>query len=147
MTIVHIVIGCAALGLNLVAFGWGAWAWARRQPSLWFWRVLRAGQGMVVLEAALGGVLLLMGRKVTNLHLVYGVLPLVVSFMAEQLRISAAQMILDKRGFEDVRDVGKLPADEQRGIVISVVRREIGVMTLSALVTVALVARAATVVH
>ncbi len=147
MTVVHIVIGCAALGLNLVAFLWGAWSWFRKQPSLWFWRVLRAGQGAIVLEAAIGGVLLLIGRKVSNLHLIYGVLPLVVSFMAEQLRISAAQMILDKRGFETPQEVGTLSADEQRGIVISVVRREIGVMTLSALVTVALVARAATVVH
>ena len=147
MTVVHIVIGCAALGLNLVAFLWGAWAWARRQPSLWFWRVLRAGQGAIVLEAILGGVLLAIGKKVSNLHLIYGLLPLVVSFMAEQLRISAAQMILDKRGFESAQEVGELPADEQRGIVISVVRREIGVMALSALVTAALVARAATVVH
>jgi hypothetical protein len=147
MTIVHIVIGVAALTLNLVAFGWGAWAWYRRQASLWFWRLLRGGQGLVVLEAALGGVLLIMGRKVSNLHLIYGVLPLVVSFMAEQLRISAAQMILDKRGFESAKEVGALSADEQRNVVISVVRREIGVMTLSALVTVVLVARAATVVH
>jgi hypothetical protein len=147
MTIVHIVIGVAALALNLVAFGWGAWAWYRRQPSVWFWRLLRGGQSMVVLEALLGGVLLLMGRKVSNLHLIYGVLPLVVSFMAEQLRISAAQMILDKRGFENAKEVGALSADAQRDVVMSVVRREIGVMTLSALVTVALVARAATVVH
>lgn len=147
MTVVHIVIGVAALALNLLAFAWGTWAWVRQQPSLWFWRILRAGQGAVVLEAVLGGVLLLIGRKVSNLHLIYGVLPLVVSFMAEQLRISAAQMIMDKRGFESAQEVGTLSADEQRGIVISVVRREIGVMTLSALVTVALVARAATVVH
>jgi hypothetical protein len=147
MTVVHIVIGVATLALNLIAFGWGAWAWLRMQPSLWFWRLLRAGQGMVVLEAVLGGVLLLMGRKVSNLHLIYGVLPLIVSFMAEQLRISAAQMILDKRGFASAQEVGGLSADEQRGLVISVVRREIGVMTLSALVTVLLVARAATVVH
>jgi hypothetical protein len=147
MTIVHIVIGCGALGLNLVAFGWGAWAWYRQQPSMWFWRLLRGGQSMVVLEAVLGGVLLLMGKKVSNLHLIYGVLPLIVSFMAEQLRISAAQMILDKRGFESAKEVGRLSADEQRQVVMSVVRREIGVMTLSALVTVALVARAATVAH
>lgn len=147
MTVVHIVIGVAALALNLLAFGWGTWAWVRKKPSLWFWRLLRAGQGAVVLEAVLGGVLLLIGREVSNLHLIYGLLPLVVSFMAEQLRISAAQMIMDKRGFESAQEVGKLSAAEQQGIVISVVRREIGVMTLSALVTFALVARAATVVH
>src|ERR1700761_6201578 len=111
MTIVHIVIGCAALGLNLAAFGWGAWAWFQQQPSLWFWRLLRSGQSMVVLEAVLGGVLLIMGKKVSNLHLIYGVLPLIVSFMAEQLRISAAQMILDKRGFESAKEVGTLSAD------------------------------------
>jgi hypothetical protein len=130
MTIVHIVIGVAALALNL-----------------WFWRFLRGGQGVVVLEAVIGGVLLIIGEKVSDLHLIYGVLPLVVSFMAEQLRISAATMILDKHGFESAREVGTLSAAEQREIVISVVRREIGVMTLSALVTFVLVARAATVVH
>ncbi len=43
--------------------------------------------------------------------------------------------------------VGRLPKPEQREIVVAIVRREVGVMTLSALVVTLLLARAATVVH
>jgi hypothetical protein len=144
---IHIAVGVLALGLNVVAALWGAWAWWRSRPSQWFWRLLRAGQVVVVLEAALGGVLLLIGRKASNLHLIYGVLPILISLIAEQLRISSAQMILDARGFEDAQAVGRLSNAEQQGVVIAIVRREIGVMTLSAVVVAVLLARAATVVH
>ncbi|HEX3801538.1 MAG TPA: hypothetical protein VHV75_01745 [Solirubrobacteraceae bacterium] len=144
---VHIVVGCLALGLNLLAFLLGTFAWVRSRPNAWFWRLLRGGQVMVAVEAALGGILLLMGRKASNLHLLYGVLPLVVALIAEQLKLSAATMVLDARGLEDAKAVAQLPKDDQRQIVISIMRREIGVMTLSAVVVTALLARAATVVH
>ena len=147
MTDVHIAIGCLALGLNLLAFLWGAWAWLRRQPSGWFWRLLRAGQAMVVVEALLGGVLLLMGKKVSDLHELYGVLPILVAVLAEQLKISAATQILDARGLENAKAVGSLPGEAQRAIVVAIMRREIGVMTLSAVVVTALLLRAATVIH
>jgi hypothetical protein len=147
MTVVHIVIGCLALGLNLVAFVLGAVAWMRRKPSPLFWRLLRAGQLMVVVEALLGGILVLAGHKATDLHYLYGALPIVVSLLAEQLKISAATQILDARGLEDAKAVGGLPAAEQRAVVLAIMRREIGAMTLSALVVTALLARAATVVH
>ena len=109
--------------------------------------MLRSGQAAVAIEAALGGVLLLMGRKATNLHYLYGALPLVVALIAEQLRLSAATMVLDAHGLEDAKAVGELPKDEQRQIVVAIMRREIGSMTLAALVVTALLARAATVVH
>jgi hypothetical protein len=144
---VHIVVGCLALGLNLLAFVFGAVAWLRKRPSPSFWWLLRGGQAMVVVEAVLGGVLLLMGRKASDLHLLYGVLPLVVALLAEQLKLSAATMVLDARELEDAQAVGRLPMLEQREIVVSIMRREIGAMTLSALVVTGLLARAATVVH
>jgi hypothetical protein len=147
VTDVHIVVGILALGLNLVAFLLGAVAWLRRAPSPWFWRVLRSGQACVAIEAALGGVLLLTGEKATNLHYLYGALPLVVALIAEQLRLSAARLVLDSHELEDAQAVGRLPMAEQRQIVIAIMRREIGSMTLAALVVVALLARAATVVH
>jgi len=50
----------------------GAWRWWRVEPSDWFWRLLRAAQVVMVLEAALGGVLLLMGEHSDDLHYVYG---------------------------------------------------------------------------
>jgi hypothetical protein len=66
-----------------------------------------------------------------------------VSFLAEQLRIASAQMILDSRGFASAQEVGELPEDEQRGVVVAILQRELGVMTLAAVVIVVLLARAA----
>ena len=45
-------------------------------------------------------------------------LPLFVSFVAEQLRVSTAQMVLDKGGFESAQAVGELPEAEQQEIVV-----------------------------
>ena len=52
-------------------------------------------------------------------------------------------MVLDSRGFESAAEVGELPEDEQRAVVVAIVQREIGVMTLAALVIVVLLVRAA----
>ena len=93
--------------------------------------------------AALGGVLLLIGDKAPSLHVLYGVLPLFISFVAEQLRVSTAQLVLDRAGFESAQEVGALPDSEQQEIVRTIVRREIGVMALAALVNTLLLARAA----
>jgi hypothetical protein len=82
-------------------------------------------------------------HKAPGLHVLYGVLPLLVAFIAEQLRLAAAQMVLDARGYESAEQVGELPEEEQRSIVVGILRREVGVMTLSALVVVGLLARAA----
>ena len=48
----HIIVGVLAISLNAGAGLLGAWCWWRAQPSPWFWRLLRAGQVLVVLEAA-----------------------------------------------------------------------------------------------
>lgn len=141
---VHIVVGIAAIVVNALAGVYGAWRWWRVEPrTVWFWRLLRAGQALVVIEAVLGGVLELTSRKAPSLHLLYGLLPLLVAFLAEQLRLASAQMVLDARGYESARAVGELPEDEQQSVVVSILRRELGVMTLSALVVVGLLARAA----
>jgi hypothetical protein len=144
---VHLVIGILALGLCGAAAGWGGWCWYRWRTSDWFWRLLRAAQVVVVLEAGIGGVLLAMGRRDAGLHTIYGLLPIAVSFIGEQLRISAAQMVLDQRGLASPAAVGELPVADQRDIVRTIIRREIGVMALAAGVMVALLVRAATVVH
>jgi len=142
---VHIAIGSIAIALCAASGFWGAVCWFRHRTSTVFWPLLRAGQVFIVLEALLGGIQILAGEKTNDLHYLYGALPIFVGFMAEQLRVSAAQMILDKRGFLTPQAVGKLPEDEQRAIVLAIVRREIGVMTLSALVSLVLCARAAMV--
>jgi len=140
---VHIVVGVVTIVLSGAAGAWGAWCWWRVRSSASFWRLLRASQVAVVIQAALGGVLLLMHRKAPGLHVLYGVLPLLVSFLAEQLKISSAQMVLDQRGFESADAVGKLPAEEQQEVVVSILQREVGVMVLAAVVNVVLLARAA----
>jgi hypothetical protein len=147
MTDVHIAVGVGALALNVVAAVWGGWCWWRRESSVGFWRVLRCAQIAVVLEAAIGGILVLLGKHAASLHFIYGVLPLVVSLLAEQFRVSAAQTVLDSRGYENAEAVGRLPKAEQRAVVTAIIRMEVGVMALSAFVVVVLLARAATVVH
>jgi hypothetical protein len=140
---VHIVVGVIAIALNGLAGVYGAWRWWRAEPSVWFWRLLRSAQVAVVVQVALGGILVLIGHKPRSLHLVYGLLPLLVSFIAEALRASSAQMVLDARGFESAQAVGKLPPEEQRAIVATILQRELGVMTIAAVVVVVLLARAA----
>ncbi len=138
------MLGTAAIVVNALAGVYGAWRWWRVEPrTVWFWRLLRAGQALVVIEAALGGVLDLTDRKAPGLHVLYGLLPLLVSLLAEQLRLASAQMVLDARGYESSRAVGELPEAEQQSVVVSILRRELGVMALSALVVVGLLARAA----
>jgi hypothetical protein len=144
---VHLVVGVLAIALNALAALYGAWCWWRAEPSPWFWRLLRTAQAVVVVQLALGGVLVLAGHKPKSLHVLYGVLPVLVSLMAEQLRVSSAQMVLDAHGFESTAAVGELPEEEQRGLVMTVLRREVGVMALSAVVVVVLLARAAATAH
>ena len=140
---VHLVVGVITIVLSGAAGVWGAWCWWRVSGGVWFWRLLRASQAAIVVQAALGGVLVLIGHKPPGLHVLYGVLPLFVSFIAEQLRVSTAQMMLDKGGYESAQAVGRLPQAEQQEIVVTIMRREVGVMTLAALVNTLLLARAA----
>ena len=143
MTPIHVGLGVLTLITSALAGSWGAWRWYRVEPSPLFWKLLRVSQLVVLLTAVHGGVLLLLGEEVDGLHLLYGTLPLVVSVIAEQLRLLAAQTVLDTRGLPDAQAMRALPAEEQRSIVLAIVRREMGVMTAAALVTVVLALRAA----
>jgi hypothetical protein len=134
VTAVHIALGVAVVAVNLAAGAWGAWAWWQERAAPGFWPLLRAGQALVVVQAAVGGVLLLAGEDLPPLHLVYGLTPLGVAFFAEQLRIVSAQTELDRRGLEGRDDVAALPEEDRRRLVRAIVRREIGVMAASALV-------------
>ncbi len=143
MSALHVVLGVAMSLLFLAAATLGGWCWYRVSPSAWFWRLLRAAQASMLAEAAIGGLLLALGRHSgSDLHYVYGLLPIAVSFAAEQLRISAAETVLESRGLASARAVGDLPDSDQRSVVLAIVRREIGVMALAALVIVGLALRA-----
>jgi hypothetical protein len=140
---VHIAVGIAVLALSLGAGAVGGWAWWRGTVVPSFWTLLRLSQGALVLQVCLGALLLVLGHQPARLHLLYGLLPLGVSFVAEQLRLVSADQVLTRRGLETARDMERLPEDEQHGIVADIVRRETGVMAASSLVVFVLALRAA----
>ncbi len=135
---VHIAVGFAVIALNLAAGAVGGLAWYRNRPSIPFWYLLRAAQVSVFLQALLGGLLVVTNHEQSeDLHYVYGILPLVVSFIAEGARAGAAQRELGETDFES------LPADEQQSIGLAIVRREMGIMAVSCGVILFLALRAA----
>jgi hypothetical protein len=140
---VHVALGVALIATNLAAGVWGAWCWWRVRDAPGFWPLLRVGQGLVLLQAVDGAILLAIGRDLPDLHLIYGLVPLGVSFVAEQLRLVAADTVLAQRDLSGRADVEALPEAEQRDLVRAIVRREMGVMAASALVVAVLGVRAA----
>jgi hypothetical protein len=97
---------------------------------------------MIMVEAVIGATLSLTGHDLPRLHLVYGLTPIAIAFLAEQLRIMATPTLLDQRGLSGGADVAKLPEPEQRAFVAAILRREIGVMATSAGIVAVLAARA-----
>lgn len=143
MTAFHVVLGVALIAVNAVAGLYGSWAWWRDRTVPRFWPLLRVGQALVMIEAVDGAILLALGRSLPPLHLIYGLVPLGVSFVAEQLRLVSADTVLGQRGLEGRADVEKLSDPEQRELVRAILRRETGVMAASALVVALLGVRAA----
>jgi hypothetical protein len=143
MTAFHIALGTALIAVNALAAVLGGVQWRRGRTSRSFWPLLRAGQALVVVEALDGAILLLQGDDLPRLHLIYGLVPLAVSFVAEQLRLVSADQILENRDLEGRADVERLSADEQAELVHAILRREMGVMAASAGVVALLGVRAA----
>lgn len=144
-----VVAGALALAaFNAVPMALGAWRWYRWESSRGFWLGLRVAQVAALAYAVAIGVLAAFGYSSTeSLFYLYALLPLAVGFVAEQLRVSSAQTILDQHDLADAQAVGALPEGEQHELVAAIVRREMGVMTLSALVVVFLALRAAGTAH
>jgi hypothetical protein len=134
---IHLIVGVSVLASNALAGGWGAIAWLQDRPAVGFWYALRFAQAAVVVQVMLGAVLLLSGRVADDLHYLYGILPLAVSLVAEAIRAGAAERELEGLDFES------LPTDRQRRIALANVRRETGIMAVSALVITFLALRAA----
>jgi hypothetical protein len=137
--------------LNAMAGALGAWLWRRHADggsAGAFWVLLRVGQGSALTLAVAVGSLVAAGHSCSeHLFYLYALLPLAVAFVAEQLRVAAAQTILDQRGLEGAAAVGALPEAEQHELVAAIVRREVGVMAISAIVVVFLALRAASTAH
>ncbi len=138
MAAVHLVVGCAVIALNLAAFAVGGVAWLRARSSVPFWYLLRGAQAAVFLQVLLGGLLVMTNHEAPDdLHYLYGILPLVVSFLAEGARAGAAERELGDLDFES------LTADSQQSLALAIVRREMGIMAVSCGVILFLALRAA----
>jgi hypothetical protein len=137
------VVALVTAVTNLLAGAFGAWRWWLVEPSRAFWVLCRLGQAFAVAQAAVAGVLAALGfDPADGLFWLYALLPVAVSFVAEQLRVTAAQAVLDARGLEDARAVGGLDDAGQRSVVLAIVRREMGTMAAAAVVVAFLAARA-----
>jgi hypothetical protein len=134
----------AVAGANGVVALSGAARWYWFEPSRRFWLGVRVGQALVGVYALLVAALVIENRPPSsNLYYLYALLPIAVGFVAEQLRLVAADQVLTSRDMEDAQEVAALPPAEQQAIVRAILRREMGVMTLAALVVCVLLLRAA----
>jgi hypothetical protein len=138
-----VVAALVAACANAVAAAAGAWRWWAGEPSRAFWVAVRAGQALAIALAVVAGVAAVSGFAPSNgLFWLYALLPVAVGLVAEQFRAASAQTVLDARGLPDAQAVGALDEAEQREIVATILRREIAVMALAALVVVFLALRA-----
>jgi hypothetical protein len=138
---VHEVLGAITIAVNALAALAGLIA-ARTRPNRLFWPLLRAGQVLVITEAVIGAALLLDGKDLPRLHLIYGLVPIAVSFVAEQLRLASADIVLQQKGLESAKEVATLPEADQHALVAGIIKRETGVMAASAAVVALLCLRA-----
>ncbi len=143
MELLATLTALAAVVLNGIAGLYGSWRWWTVEPSRAFWILVRTGQAAAIVLALVAGVLYLTGaRPDDGLFWLYAALPAAIGFFAEQFKLLSAQTVLDARGLADAKAVGTLPEAEQRSVVLQIVRREMGVMTLGALVAAFLALRA-----
>jgi heme A synthase len=134
----HIAIGILLIVLNAAAFAVGGIAWYRDRASIPFWYLLRAAQASVFAQALLGGLLVVTNHEPEEgLHYLYGILPLLVSFIAEGARADAAHREVGELDYE------ALPQAEQESLALAIVRREMGIMAVSCGVIFFLALRAA----
>jgi hypothetical protein len=143
MADVAAVAALVVAALNAVAGLFGAWRWWTVRPSRAFWWLVRAGQAAAIVLAAVAGVLAATGfAPADGLFWLYAVLPVAVAFVAEQFRAASAQTVLDARDLPDAQAVGRLDEAAQRSVVLAILRRELGVMALAAIVVAFLALRA-----
>jgi hypothetical protein len=139
------VTALLAAVLNAAAGAYAGWRWWRVAPDGLSWALVRVAQAAVVALAIVAGVAWATGsRPDGGLFWIYAPVPVGVSFFAEQFRLLSARSVLDARGLEDARAVGRLPEAEQSSIVLQIARRELGVMALACGVNAFLALRAIT---
>ena len=134
----HMWLGVAVLAANGVAGAWGAVAWLRGEPSVVFWYLLRVAQAAVVVQVVLGLLLLARGdSRRTGCTSPTGSPARGHPRQRGLMRVGAAQ-----RELEAVGDVDALERREQIAARPAGGAREMGVMTIGALLIVTLALRA-----
>lgn len=129
--VVALLVGLVALA----AGAWGAWLWWRFDARGSYWVAVRSTQVGALVLAILAGAVWISGSEPSSwLFWLYALMPVAISLVAEQLRIIAAEQVLERRGLDGAEDVGRLDEAGQRGVVREIVRREIGVMATAAFV-------------
>jgi hypothetical protein len=138
------LIGIAVAVVSGLAAVVGAVIYTRALDTDRFWGPMRAAQIAAIGQAVFAGVAAALGHRPNSaLYWLYAALPVAVSLIAEQLRIGAAQSVLDAHDLPDAQAVGQLDEAGQRAIVYEILRREVGVMAAAALVICFLALRAA----
>ena len=99
----------------------GALRWYRFAPSREFWLGLRSGQALALAYAVIVAVLVLGNDPPSSsLYYLYALLPVAIGFVAEQLRLVAADQVLSARELDDAQQVATLPAAQQQAIVTAI---------------------------
>jgi len=140
------IAAIVTLAVNGAAAAYAGLRWWQVQASDAVWPLLRLGQAVAGAQALVAGVLFVAGLRPDDLYWLYALLPVAIGFVAEQLRIASAEQVLENRELPDAQAVGALPEAQQHSVVLAVVRREMGVMALAALVVAFLALRAALIV-
>jgi len=139
------VWGALAVGAaNGLAGLFGVVRWYLFAPSRQFWLAVRGGQAFALAYALVVAFeVLAHHHPSSSLYYLYALLPIAIGFVAEQLRLVAADQVLTTRELENAQAVATLPEVEQQAIVAAIMRREMGIMALAALVVCVLALRAA----
>ena len=83
----HRVIGFGVVAIFAIGWLFGLVLWiAKRDANDWFWRWLVVAQVIAIVQALIGVILLLLGKRPSTwLHLVYGFGPLIILAIAHAL--------------------------------------------------------------
>lgn len=138
----YVVGAWIVLGANAVAAVLGGVQYVLNRPGQPFWVLARGGAVLAALYAAFCGVYALLAEPPPDgLAWVYILTPVAVSYFTEQLRIIAAQTVLEKHGYESTADLraavsGGDPEASVKatGIANETLLRELAILAIGAFV-------------
>ncbi|MFT4034625.1 MAG: hypothetical protein QM679_03505 [Patulibacter sp.] len=135
-------IACAWIvgAVNVVAGAVGLAMWALNRPARPFWWLARTGQGVAAAYAVFAGVYAAAATPpAEGLAWVYILTPVAVTYFAEQLRLIAAQTVLERHGYASAAALREAvvggDADAERratGIANEVLLRELAIIATAA---------------